>query len=182
MNHSQQLWPCLTVLLMCFLLAGKTRQAAPAPGLWLVAVGRAEGRTWEPSWDFPLYTGAVGGSGHPSQAHWVLSTPLPHNSLLHSAFQLLGVFCSQTDSHIHTQLFLKSQTLCLAEQEYFTYFKNYFTEGTTQRNVPIQNLQPQELPTALCRSHSMMDGKSQPLCDFRELCLSFTPPAQLRSG
>lgn len=46
--------------------------------------------------------------------------------------QLLGVFCSQADSHIHTELFLKSQTLCLAEREYFIDFKEYFIEGTTE--------------------------------------------------
>lgn len=47
-NHSQQLSPCLTVLLMCFLLTEKTSQAAPKHGefaLW--QWGSGEGKTWE---------------------------------------------------------------------------------------------------------------------------------------
>lgn len=114
MNHSQQLWPCLTVLLMCFLLAGKTRQAAPAPGACLVAVGENLGNLTGLS---PCTQVLGVGVDTPHRFTGVPLMPLPHNFLLHSAFQmqLLGVFCSQIDSHTHTQLFLKSQTLCLAE-------------------------------------------------------------------
>lgn len=122
-------------------ISRENKAGCSSTGPWVCGSGESRGdRLGIPAGLCPAHR-CCGWGWTPLTAPWAALEPLPHLFLLHPAFhvQFLGVFCSQIDSHIHTQPFLKSQTLCLAEQKCFIHFKDYFIEGTTQSNLSHSN-------------------------------------------